>query len=257
MAPCSHALARMHERRRAVAAALSFLTVVPIGRRLDVGEHDLRRGAVLFPAVGAAIGLVVAAVTWGVDRVLPPLAAGALGVATGVVVTAALHLDGLADVADGVGASLVGRDPVPAMRDARLGTFGVTTVVLDLVLKVSLVSALAVDGFPWAIPAAAALARAAPVALAWRLPYVGTGTGGWTDRVRGRMATVAVVVALGVAVAALGPARAAFAAVAVGLVIVVVGRWSLRILGGVTGDVFGAATELGETLALGAALAVR
>ena len=65
----------------------------------------------LFPVVGAAVGALVATVAWGAAQVLPPFAAAILGVASGVAATAALHLDGLGDVADGIGASLGGRDP--------------------------------------------------------------------------------------------------------------------------------------------------
>ena len=82
-------------------------------------------------------------------RSLPTFAAAILGVASGVAATAALHLDGLGDVADGIGASLGGREPREAMRDPRLGTFGIAAVALDLLLKASLLSALVVAGFPW------------------------------------------------------------------------------------------------------------
>ena len=72
------------------------------------GERDLRRGAALFPLVGAAVGALVALVAWGSAFVVPAFAAGVLGVACGVAVTAAIHLDGLGDIADGIGASLDG-----------------------------------------------------------------------------------------------------------------------------------------------------
>ena len=124
----------MRERTRPVAAALSFLTAMPVGRRAQLDGRDLRRGAALFPLVGAVVGALVATVTWAAAQVLPTFAAAILGVASGVAATAALHLDGLGDVADGIGASLGGRDPREAMRDPRLGTFGIAAVALDLLL---------------------------------------------------------------------------------------------------------------------------
>ena len=169
----------MHERTRPVAAALSFLTAMPVGRRARLDGRDLRRGAVLFPLVGAVVGALVATVTWAAAQVLPTFAAAILGVASGVTATAALHLDGLGDVADGIGASLGGRDPREAMRDPRLGTFGVAAVALDLLLKSSLLSALVVAGFPWEVVAAGSISRVAPIAIAWRLRYLGAGTGAW------------------------------------------------------------------------------
>src|SRR5262245_49581025 len=161
----------MSDRTRPVRAALSFLTAVPVGRGVELGERDLRRGAALFPLVGAAIGALVALVAWGSAQVLPTFAAAVIGVAAGMAATAALHLDGLGDVADGVGAPLAGADPTEAMRDPRLGTFGIVTIALDLLLKVALLSALIASGFPWPVVAAGTLSRVAPIALAWRVPY--------------------------------------------------------------------------------------
>jgi adenosylcobinamide-GDP ribazoletransferase len=239
----------MRERTRTLVAALSFLTAVPVARGTELGGRDLRRGVVLFPVVGAAVGALVAVVAWGTGQVLPPFAAAILGVASGVAATAALHLDGLGDVADGIGASLGGREPVEAMRDPRLGTFGIAAVALDLLLKASLLSALLVDGFPWEVVAVGAISRVAPVALAWRLPYVGSGTGGWTDGMGAGAPVTALVIAVAIGVPAAGPATLGIA-FAVAVVAVLVGAWSRRRLGGVTGDVFGAAVELGETMGL-------
>jgi adenosylcobinamide-GDP ribazoletransferase len=246
----------MSERTRPVLAALSFLTSVPVGRRVQLGERDLRRGAALFPAVGGVIGALVALVAWGSAQVLPSFAAAVLGVASGVSATAALHLDGLGDVADGVGASLAGGDPAGAMRDPRLGTFGIAAIALDLLLKVSLLSALLVTGFPWPAVAAGALSRVAPVAMAWRLPYAGAGTGTWTNNIGSAPVLGASVVALAIAIASGGISTIGMVA-AVTISATVVGWWSTRRLGGITGDGFGAGIELGETLAIAVAVAVR
>lgn len=246
----------MRERTRPALAALSFLTAVPVARGAQIGERDLRRGAVLFPVVGAAVGALVASVAWGASYLVPPFPAAVLGVASGVAVTAAFHLDGLGDVADGIGASLTGRDPAEVMRDPRLGTFGVAAVALDLSLKASLISALVVDGFPWSVVAAGALSRVAAIALAWGLPYAGGGTGVWTEGVGAGTTAVAFGIALAIAVPSAGLASAGMV-VAIAAVAASVGWWSSRRLGGVTGDGFGAAVELGETLALVAAVAMR
>ena len=153
----------MRERTRPLLAALSFLTAVPVARGTVLGTPDLRRAAVLFPVVGGAVGAFVATIVWGAAHLVPPFAAAVLGVAGGVAATAALHLDGLGDVADGVGASLGGREPAEAMRDPRLGTFGVAAVTLDLLLKAAVLSALVEAGFPWPVVAAGAISRVAPM----------------------------------------------------------------------------------------------
>lgn len=244
----------MRERTRPIVAALSFLTAVPLGGRRAIGERDLRRGAAWFPLVGAGVGLLAATTAWGASLVLPAFPAAVLGVAAGVAITAAFHLDGLGDVADAIGAGLTGRDPIEVMRDPRLGTFGVAAVALDLLLRTSLLAALLPAGFPWAVVAAAALARVAPIGLAAALPYAGSGTGGWTEGVGGRTTAGAATIALAVAIPTVRLEAAGMVA-AVALVAVVLARWSRRRLRGVTGDVFGAAAEASETIALGVALA--
>jgi adenosylcobinamide-GDP ribazoletransferase len=244
----------MRERTRPVLAALSFLSAVPVGRVVELGPRDLRRGAALLPAVGTVVGALVALVAWGSAQALPPFVAAILGIAAGVAVTAALHLDGLGDVADGVGASLAGSDPAHAMRDPRLGTFGIAAVVLDLLLKISTLSVLVATGFPWPVVAAGALSRVAPVAMAWRLPYAGGGTATWTDGIGVGAVALASAMALGIAIPSAGIATLGMTVAVVGAS-TLVAWWSNRRLRGVTGDAFGAAIELGETFALVAVLA--
>jgi adenosylcobinamide-GDP ribazoletransferase len=245
----------MHDRIRPAVAALSFLTAVPVGRGTELDERDLGRGAMWFPAVGAFVGLVVAGVAWAAARVVPPFAAGVLGVASGVALTAAFHLDGLGDVADGIGASLTGRPPAEVMKDPRLGTFGVAAVALDLMLQASLLAAL-VDRFPWEVVAAGAIARVAPLVLATWLPYAGGGTGGWVGGMRRSRVAVGTLLALALAVPTGRWAAAGMAAMAI-VVTLALGRWSRRRLAGVTGDVFGAAAELTLTFSLAVAVAIR
>lgn len=238
---------------------MTFLTAVPIGRRVEVGERDLRAGAVAFPIVGGLVGALAGVVSWGATFALPPLVAAVLGVAVGVLVTAALHVDGLADVADGMGAALAGRDPLSALRDPRLGTFGGAALALDLILKTSVLTSLvAGPRFPLELLAAGVLARVTPLALAMALPYIRPdgGSGGWTRGVGPGVLLGAMAIASAVGIATIGPVFLAMLGTGA-LVTALLGRWSAVHLGGVTGDVFGASAELTETLALTVALAIR
>lgn len=238
---------------------MTFLTAVPIGRRVEVGERDLRAGAVAFPIVGGLVGALAGVVSWGATFALPPFVAAVLGVAVGVLVTAALHVDGLADVADGMGAALAGRDPSSALRDPRLGTFGGAALALDLILKTSVLTSLvAGPRFPLELLAAGALARVTPLALAVALPYIRPdgGSGRWTRGVGPGVLLGAMAIASAVGIATAGPAFLAMLGTGA-LVTALLGRWSAVHLGGVTGDVFGASAELTETLALTVALAIR
>lgn len=246
----------MREGIRSALGAVAFLTAVPVGRGAEISRHRPEAGALLFPVVGALAGASMATAAWTASLAFPPVVAGVIGVATGVLITAALHLDGLADVADGVGASLSGSDPMRAMRDPRLGVFGGAALVLDLSLRISVVSSLLAGGaFPGDAVAAGAISRVAPLALAVAIPYVGPRHT-WTRRVGIPTLVGASTIAATVGVLTAGATFAAMVLVSAA-VSGVVGRWSAARLGGTTGDVLGAVVELSETLSLAVALAAR
>ena len=252
-------MSAVRDALRSAVAAVTFLTAIPLGRSTEVGSRDLRAGLVLFPAVGALIGALTATTACGAALVMPSFPAAVLGVAAGVIVTAAMHLDGLADTADGVGAALAGRDPSAVMHDPRLGTFGGAALSLDLLLKSSVLSALvAGPRFPFEAIAAGALARAAAIALVSVFPYAGTtaGAGGWTRGMGGGPTLIGIAIASAIGILTVGWAIGVMTAAGLATA-AVVGRWSSRRLGGVTGDTLGAAAELTETVALTASLAVR
>jgi adenosylcobinamide-GDP ribazoletransferase len=241
---------------RPAAGAVAFLTRIPLGR-LELDGRDVARGAIAFPLVGAAIGALTALVAVGLDGPLTaPLAAG-VAVAAEAAFTGAIHLDALADVADGLGARSRER-AFEIMREGSIGAFGASALVLDLWLKTLALTALVeAGGAISAVAGAAGLGRAAPLALAWMLPYAlaGEGTGrlltnGSAQWSLGGGLLLALVVAL-LLVGTAAPflvAAAAIAAAAVGMT-----AW--RKLGGVTGDVLGASVETATTAALLAAVA--
>ncbi|HEX5937960.1 MAG TPA: adenosylcobinamide-GDP ribazoletransferase [Actinomycetota bacterium] len=246
----------MRDRARPAIAALGFLTAVRVGRRTPISAGDLRRGVAFFPLVGALVGALMGVVAWAVAHVLPPVPAAILGVAAATAVTGALHLDALADTADGVGASLAGGDPAEAMSDPRLGTWGGAALVLDLLLKVSvLVAVLTTGTFPWPTVAAGALSRTSLVALAWAVPYGGPdeGTGAWTRGIDRRACLAGLGAGAAICLLAVGVRAVPMATVAA-LVCLPIAGWSRSHLDGMRGDTFGAAAECTETLALTASL---
>jgi adenosylcobinamide-GDP ribazoletransferase len=244
---------------RAAIAAVSFLTRLPIGgAAAAVTEADLRAGAAWFPAVGALVGLLGATGGWLVAMRAPAALAAVLVVVIETLATGAFHLDGLADTADGLGAASTGRDPLPVMRESTVGAFGVVAVVLDLALRIAATTAVLGRGFPWAIVAAAGAARFAPLVLARTVRYLrpNGGSGSW---VGGGVpaGTMVFAAATSIAVcAAAGAARAAAILVTVLLVSAAIGAIARQRFSGVTGDVFGAAAELAQTLALAAVAVV-
>jgi adenosylcobinamide-GDP ribazoletransferase len=248
----------VREGVRSAIAALGFLSVAPVARRAATAEADLRRGLVWFPPIGALIGAVVAFVGWGAASRVPVPVACVLAVAAGALATGFLHLDGLADTADGIGASLSGSDPRDAMADPRIGTFGVVAIGLDLALKAAAVAALlGRPGFPWEVVAAGALGRVAVLGLVLGRRYGGSdeGSGAWTREPDRRRCVAGIGIGLSIAALAVGSSLVVMVAAGAAASIAV-GRWSTRHLDGMRGDTFGAALELTESLSLVAVLAV-
>ena len=244
---------------RATAAALAFLTRIPVGRWVALEGEDVARGAVLFPVVGAGIGALVGLVAVGMDARLTVLVAAGLAVALEALLTGGIHLDALADSADGLGAGTRER-ALEIMREPTIGAFGATALLLDVVVKIAALAAVtAGPDALLAVAAAYALGRTAPLALGWALPYArpegGSGaalTGGAGEISR----ALGVGLGIGLAVAALGLRGIGLAAAAL-VVAALVGLVAQRRLGGVTGDVLGAAVELTTTLTLVVAVATR
>jgi adenosylcobinamide-GDP ribazoletransferase len=241
---------------RAAAGALAFLTRIPVGRLVEVDGADVARGAPLFPLVGAGVGALAAGVAVGLAHVLPSLAAAGVGLAFGAALTGAMHLDALADTADAL--THRGERALAIMRDHSIGAYGATALTLDLIVKTAVLASLVTesDAVGPAV-AAGALSRAVALALAAILPPVrGDGAGA---AVGGRvtLSSAGAAAAVGIALALVaGPVRglelAAVAAVLTGAAIFFYRRW----LGGVTGDLLGAATEVAETAVLLAAAAL-
>ena len=250
---------RVLETVRAAAAAVAFLTIVPIGRRVDLGGEDVARGSVFFPLVGAAIGGAVGLSAVALDDVLPVLVAAALAVALEAIVTGVIHIDALADVADGLGGGTRER-ALAIMRDPRVGSFGAAAVVLDLLVKVAAVLAvLELEQPVFVLVAVWAVGRTAPLALASVLPYARADSGSGrtlTDGAGTVRLALGLALAVAIAVAVAGERSLAIFAAAV-VSVLVVGLVARARFGGVTGDVLGAAVELTTTLGLVGAVATQ
>ncbi|MFI0482253.1 adenosylcobinamide-GDP ribazoletransferase [Actinomadura sp. 9N215] len=245
--------------------AVTLLTVVPVGsERADRGTA--RAAMLLAPSVGLIVGGAAAVVLLAGDLLdLDGLLAAALAVAAMAAVTRALHLDGLADLADGLGSGRPPAEALAIMKRSDIGPFGVVALLLALLIQVSALAA-APD------PAVAVLiaAVAGRLALPWacrsgvpsaRPDGLGALVAGSVPSRAAVVVTVVVLVAAAVAGTAAGGLSGALhsvAAVIVGLgVALVLLRHAVRRLGGVTGDVLGALVETATTAALIALTALR
>ena len=236
---------------RAAAGAITFLTRVPLGSAVAVDGRDVARGTVLFPVVGAGVGAAAGGVAILLHLWLPPLAAAGIALATAVVLTGGMHVDALADTCDAIGATR--ERALEIMRDSRVGSFGAAAIAFDLLVRAAAVAALLTrGGAVAALVAAGALARAASPPLAVALPYPRSEGGPGsvlTGRVSPVAAALAIAASLGIAVLAAGLTGLAMAG-GVAVSTICLGLLYRSWLGGATGDCLGAATEIGETVAL-------
>jgi adenosylcobinamide-GDP ribazoletransferase len=236
---------------RAALAAVAFLTRIPVGRLVALDARDVARGAGLFPLVGAAVGAVAGGVADLAVPTLPAWTAAALALLVAAVVTGAMHLDALADTADALGGTTRERR-LEIMRDHAIGSYGAVALVLVLLVEASALAALAGEATA-AFAAAAAAARWAPLPLAALLPPARPDGQG---RVLAGTDVVAAVAGLAIATAIAVLLDAVVVLVAAGAVALVVALFVRRFIGGVTGDVLGATTELAQAAALVALVAV-
>ncbi len=230
--------------------AARYLTIVPVGGRRG-GAGALSRDAIAwFPAIGLLIGAVLVAVDRLTAWTFPMLLAALLTVTTWKLITGGLHLDGLADCLDALG----GHDAahrLTIMRDSRIGAFGAIGLILFLLMELAAVAELAPAPRWRALLVAPVVARAMPALLARLFPPARSEGQGARFQADVQPLSMAVVLgcALVVAVAVLG-AAGIVAVAAAALASVAVGRFMSARLGGVTGDVLGAAVELSELAVL-------
>src|ERR1700675_766056 len=158
--------------------AFSFLTILPVLDSRPASEEMVGRSFAWFPIVGFILGLALCGEDVFLALAFGPLLSSVLVVLTLTVITGAIHLDGLADTADALGA---GRDRVRALeilRDSRVGTFGASAIFFDLTLKILALSTLAGHRRYAALIFAPMLARWAMLIVASALPYLrATGSG--------------------------------------------------------------------------------
>ena len=234
---------------RALRAAVAFLTRIPVGA-VSAGPPEIARSIPWFPVVGGLLG-AVAAGTYVVARLtFPGFVAATLAVGVVVALTGAFHEDGLADTADALG-GWSREEALRILKDPAHGTYGVVAVALCLLLRVGALATLDRWSAVAVLPAAHALSRAAAVGLLGKLePVTDQGLGAsYASIVTGRGAVAAVSVGLLVSLASLG-VWALPASLLAALGAWLVGRLAVRKIGGITGDVLGAAQQVAEVLVL-------
>jgi adenosylcobinamide-GDP ribazoletransferase len=239
------------------AVAAAFLTRIPVATAVE-SRWSLAEAAWAFPLVGAGIGAVAAVVFLVAQLVgLGDWPAALLAVSAGLLLTGALHEDGLADAADGLfgGSDRDGR--LAIMRDSRHGTFAVLALVLSVALRAAALAQIGEAMFAGlALVAAHAGSRALLPMATWAMPPArDDGLGAGAGRPRPIMVIAAALIALAIAAAALGPWHGVIAFACAVAAMAGAAAIANQRIGGYTGDVLGAVEQIGEIVILLAAAA--
>jgi adenosylcobinamide-GDP ribazoletransferase len=232
-------------------AAVQFLTIVPASR-----GGPPARGAVFFPLVGAALGAAAGGIRLLSARVLPTSVAALLALSFLILVTGALHEDGLADVFDAFRAGRTPERIQAILKDSRIGVYGATALFLTLLLRWQAIEFLDGGAIP-ALAAAVGASRGAMVVFAAISRPLGDGLG--KSFCMGLHPPL--VILTGLQAAALpflqGPMAGIAALCGNGLAIALARSYFHRRAGGITGDCVGAVGQICEVVTLLAFLCLR
>jgi adenosylcobinamide-GDP ribazoletransferase len=233
---------------RLLLTAVQYFTRIRVPAWVGHAQEQLAGAIRYFPVVGLVVGASGAATLWLAAQGVPAPLPAILATVVTVLMTGAIHEDGLADTCDGLGGGATRERALEIMKDPRIGAFGAIALILSLLLKISALSLMT----PWtamtALFAAHAFSRFCAVLFSFAGRYVGSAE-------RSRAAPVVTQVKRGdVLIAAVFglPAlvlcgRDAIIAVIVALVLLgLLFRWCVQRIGGYTGDTLGAAQQITE-----------
>lgn len=249
---------------RALAEALRFLSVIPVPGR---SPKKVSRVLAVYPWAGLILGIIAAAAAWAGGWIFGAAGTAVIAVAVRVGITGGLHMDGLADLADGLGGGRDRDKRLTIMADSRLGSFGALALLLMVALQITVIAELiSSQGFAanpvsssgrfslalfYPLISAPALSRGI-IPLMMRL-FPSARPGGMGDRNRASASPAAVISSilsvLFITAFFYGVSGFVLTA-AVTLCIIGMAAGISRRLGGLTGDVYGALIETGDLLVL-------
>ncbi len=230
----------------------AFLTVFPLGSKLDFTAERLGRSMGLFPAVGLTLGLLLVVCNWLLTPLLPRAVVDCLLMLLLILATGALHLDGVADLLDGLAGSRDREGSLRIMKDSRVGAIGAVGLVMVLLLKFLSLYHLPLVHKNAALLLMPAAGRWCQVFLASCSSYIrsegGTGAA-FVDNV-GQPELLRASLTLLLAALVLFTFKGLIFIGLLLLLAALLRHYFERRLGGVTGDVLGASTEITEVLSL-------
>jgi adenosylcobinamide-GDP ribazoletransferase len=233
--------------------AWRFLTILPGGKSdVDPSPRDLGRSMACYPLVGLLLGVLLWGAYWLFSHAFPRTLCDGLILLLWVIITGAFHLDGLADTLDGLAAGKSATERLQIMRDHRVGTFGAVGLILILGIKFLAMNSLPEEIIGKTLLVTLVLSRWSMVQLTYRAPYARPEGGlgkAFKDNVGKREMWIATASSLVIAVFLLR-FWGAVLWLAVGVSALGIQLFFQKKIGGVTGDILGAADEVHEILVL-------
>jgi adenosylcobinamide-GDP ribazoletransferase len=236
-----------------IRIAVSLSTILPVGPPKPLDDGEIARASWALPVAGLVVGLAGALAYAIAHRAhLPPEVAAMLALAATILFTGALHEDGLADTADGLGGGDTRERKLEIMRDSRIGTYGASALVLSIMLRWSALQAIAdPSAVAGALLAAHAVARAC-LPTFMRLVPLARAEGLSADAGQPSSQSAAIAAGLGILciVIGFGPGKAIMALILLSFCALIWAMIATRQIGGQTGDVLGALEQIAESLVL-------
>jgi len=231
--------------------AWQFLTIIPISRRIEVTAESLGRSMAVFPLVGLVLGSILVALDYLFAHIFPPAIVSALLFTSYIAMYGGFHLDGLADTVDGLAGGKDKEHILKIMKDSSIGAIGVVALVLVLLVKYQAITSI-------------------PDAVRWRglliMPVIGRWTQVWmtygssyardsglgrpfVEYVGKRELLIACTIAIVISWLTLSW-RGLVVIGAAALLGMLIKSFFNKKVGGITGDILGAGSELSELLVL-------
>ncbi len=232
--------------------ALSFLTILPVGRTLSPEERDLAHSMSFFPLAGLVIGLLGALFFHLLSFLFPRTLVVWLTIGFLALITGGLHLDGLADTLDGLASRGTKEKILEVMRDSRVGAFGAIGLILMMGAKYLSLSQIAGPIFSYSLMIMTVMGRSSMVWVCYRSPYARSAPGlarPFTENLGIAQLLISLAFSLGLSLLFMG-LKGIAVFLGVGLFSLGYRIFFIKKLGGVTGDILGAANELSELLSL-------
>ncbi|MBL4930241.1 adenosylcobinamide-GDP ribazoletransferase [Clostridium paridis] len=229
---------------------LQFMTRIPININLKVERENFQKGVAFFPLVGLIVGIFEAAIFYIGSRVFPFNISIFITVISHVVITGAIHIDGLGDTIDGIFSGRSKEKILEIMKDSRVGTFGALGIIFLIVGKIITLSSINHIEVYKGIILAPIISRTLITLLMYKRKYAREKEG-MGDLFIGVLEKKNFVIALltGITlISIIGRIKGVILLIICFFFTILFRNYIEKRIGGVTGDILGASVELNELL---------